>query len=213
MTAIRQHDFVSSIADALQYISYYHPKDFLEHLARAYEREQSAAAKDAIAQILTNSRMCAEGRRPICQDTGMPTFFVKTPVGLNQLALTQVVDDEAVDIGEGLVAEFVRELDERRGIGDFLLIADAAEPPPSNRVGHLGDKGFVAELVAELEVHQPQIRRDRHTGPSLGLVESRQERLHEPLVLKQDINAGQFLGQRTQFFGKEAVPEVGGFWF
>ena len=77
MTTIRQDDLVESIADALQYISYYHPKDFIAHLARAYEREQSPAAKDAIAQILTNSRMCAEGRRPICQDTGIVNVYLK----------------------------------------------------------------------------------------------------------------------------------------
>ena len=69
MTTIRQTDFIESIAAALQYISYYHPADYISHLARAYESEQSPAAKDAIAQILTNSRMCAEGKRPICQDT------------------------------------------------------------------------------------------------------------------------------------------------
>ena len=77
MTIIRHEDFVSSIADALQFISYYHPKDYIEHLARAYEREQGAAAKDAIAQILTNSRMSAEGHRPICQDTGIVNVFLK----------------------------------------------------------------------------------------------------------------------------------------
>ena len=77
MTIIRQNDFIQSIADALQYISYYHPKDYIDHLARAYEREQSPAAKDAIAQILTNSRMCAEGHRPICQDTGIVNVFLK----------------------------------------------------------------------------------------------------------------------------------------
>ena len=77
MTTIRYDDFVSSIADALQFISYYHPKDYLQHLARAYEREQSPAAKDAIAQILTNSRMSAEGHRPICQDTGIVNIFLK----------------------------------------------------------------------------------------------------------------------------------------
>ena len=76
-TTIRYEDFVSSIADALQFISYYHPKDYLQHLARAYEREQSPAAKDAIAQILTNSRMSAEGHRPICQDTGIVNIFLK----------------------------------------------------------------------------------------------------------------------------------------
>jgi fumarate hydratase, class I len=77
MTMIKHEDLVQSIADALQYISYYHPKDYIEHLGRAYEREQSPAAKDAIAQILTNSRMCAEGRRPVCQDTGIVNVFLK----------------------------------------------------------------------------------------------------------------------------------------
>jgi fumarate hydratase class I len=77
MTTIRQADLVESVASALQYISYYHPTDYIAHLARAYEREQSPAAKDAIAQILTNSRMSAEGRRPICQDTGIVNVFLK----------------------------------------------------------------------------------------------------------------------------------------
>ncbi len=76
MTTIRHADLVDSIAAALQYISYYHPADYIAHLARAYELEQSPAAKDAIAQILTNSRMCAEGRRPICQDTGIVNVFL-----------------------------------------------------------------------------------------------------------------------------------------
>ena len=77
MTVIRQEDFISSVAGALQYISYYHPVDYIASLAKAYEREQSPAAKDAIAQILINSRMCAEGHRPICQDTGIVTAFLK----------------------------------------------------------------------------------------------------------------------------------------
>src|SRR5438552_2450637 len=77
MTTIKREDLVQSVADALQFISYYHPADYIRALGRAYEREQSAAAKDAIAQILTNSRMCAEGRRPICQDTGIVNVFVK----------------------------------------------------------------------------------------------------------------------------------------
>ena len=76
-TTIRQEDLVQSIADALQYISYYHPKDYIQALGRAYEREQSLPAKDAIAQILTNSRMCAEGHRPLCQDTGIVNVFLK----------------------------------------------------------------------------------------------------------------------------------------
>src|SRR5438105_14418035 len=76
-TTIQHDDLVESVAAALQYISYYHPADFISHLARAYEREQSAAAKDAIAQILTNSRMSATGHRPICQDTGIVNVFLK----------------------------------------------------------------------------------------------------------------------------------------
>jgi len=77
MTLIRRADLVQSVADALQFISYYHPADYLRALGRAYERERSPAAKDAIAQILTNSRMCAEGHRPICQDTGIVNVFLK----------------------------------------------------------------------------------------------------------------------------------------
>ena len=81
MSAIHPEHLIESVADALQYISYYHPRDYLRSLAAAYEREQSAAARDAIAQILTNSRMCAEGRRPICQDTGIVVAFLK--IGMN----------------------------------------------------------------------------------------------------------------------------------
>ncbi len=76
-TSIKYDDLVESVAAALQYISVYHPADYISHLARAYAREESPAAKDAIAQILTNSRMCAEGRRPICQDTGIVNVFLK----------------------------------------------------------------------------------------------------------------------------------------
>ncbi|MGA1317365.1 MAG: fumarate hydratase, partial [Rubrivivax sp.] len=76
-TTIRHADLVDTVAAALQYISYYHPADYIAHLARAYEREASPAAKDAIAQILTNSKMCAEGHRPICQDTGIVNVFLK----------------------------------------------------------------------------------------------------------------------------------------
>ncbi|WP_406547556.1 fumarate hydratase [Succinimonas sp.] len=77
MTVIKQQDFIDSIYDALQYISYYHPLDFVRGLKKAYEREQNPAAKSAIAQILVNSKMCAEGHRPLCQDTGIVTCFVK----------------------------------------------------------------------------------------------------------------------------------------
>lgn len=77
MTVIQQDDFIQSIADAFQFISYYHPLDYIRALGAAYEREQSPAARDAIAQILTNSRLSAEGKRPICQDTGIATVFLK----------------------------------------------------------------------------------------------------------------------------------------
>ncbi|MEZ5689823.1 MAG: fumarate hydratase [Caenibius sp.] len=77
MVTIREDDLIDSVADALQYISYYHPMDYIRALGEAYEAEQGPAAKDAIAQILTNSRMCAEGHRPICQDTGIVNVFVK----------------------------------------------------------------------------------------------------------------------------------------
>ena len=77
MTTINQQHLIDSVADALQFISYYHPKDFIDAVHEAYQREESKPAKDAMAQILINSRMCAEGKRPICQDTGIVTVFVK----------------------------------------------------------------------------------------------------------------------------------------
>ena len=100
MTVIRQEDFIASVAGALQYISYYHPVDYIASLAKAYEREESHAAKDAIAQILINSRMCAEGHRPICQDTGIVNAFVKVGMdvrfeaeaGTEPMDLQQMVD-------------------------------------------------------------------------------------------------------------------------
>ncbi len=93
---IQQEDFIASIADAFQFISYYHPLDYITALGRAYEREESPAAKDAIAQILTNSRLCAEGRRPICQDTGIAVVFLK--IGMNArwdatLSIQEMVDE------------------------------------------------------------------------------------------------------------------------
>ncbi|MBE7459985.1 MAG: fumarate hydratase [Zoogloeaceae bacterium] len=94
---IRQEDFIQSIADAFQYISYYHPADYIKALAAAYEREQSPAAKDAIAQILINSRMCAEGHRPICQDTGIAVVFLK--VGMNARWDASMSVQEMVDEG------------------------------------------------------------------------------------------------------------------
>jgi len=97
MTTIRQADFIDCIADSLQYISYYHPLDFIKALDEAYQREESEAAKNAIAQVLTNSRMSAQGHRPICQDTGIVTCFVKVGMGVQwdktDLTVQQMVDE------------------------------------------------------------------------------------------------------------------------
>jgi len=96
MNTIKQEDFIASVADALQYISYYHPADFIHALAEAYRQEQSPAAKDAIAQILTNSRMCAEGKRPLCQDTGIVVAFVKVGMQVRfegDMTLEQMVNE------------------------------------------------------------------------------------------------------------------------
>jgi fumarate hydratase class I len=98
-TTIKQADLVESIAGALQYISYYHPADYIAHLARAYEREQSPAAKDAIAQILTNSRMSATGHRPICQDTGIVNVFLKVGMDVRFEGFTGSLEDA---INEGV---------------------------------------------------------------------------------------------------------------
>ncbi|KPF43554.1 fumarate hydratase [beta proteobacterium AAP51] len=117
-THIRQADLIESVAAALQYISYYHPADYIAHLARAYEREASPAAKDAIAQILTNSRMCAEGRRPICQDTGIVNVFLKIGMDVRWEGFTGSVEDA---VNEGV----------RRGYlnGDNKLRASVLDDP------------------------------------------------------------------------------------
>ncbi|KPC49671.1 fumarate hydratase [Amantichitinum ursilacus] len=93
MAVIRQDDLIDSIADSLQYISYYHPADYIKALGAAYEREESPAAKDAIAQILTNSRLCAQGQRPICQDTGIVTCFVRVGMNVQWADATMSVTD------------------------------------------------------------------------------------------------------------------------
>jgi len=97
MATIRRDDFIQSVADAFQFISYYHPVDYIKALAEAYQNEASAAAKDAMAQILINSRMCAEGHRPICQDTGIAIAFVK--VGMDARWETDLTVDEMVNQG------------------------------------------------------------------------------------------------------------------
>jgi fumarate hydratase class I len=121
-TVIKQDDLIESIAGALQYISYYHPADYIAHLARAYQSEESAAAKDAIAQILTNSKMCAEGRRPICQDTGIVNVFLK--IGM----------DVKFEGFKGSIADAINE-GVRRGYlnPDNVLRASVVSPPEFGR--------------------------------------------------------------------------------
>ncbi len=96
MTIIKQNDLIDSVADALQFISYYHPVDFIQAVHAAYEREESRAAKDAMAQILINSRMCAEGHRPICQDTGIVTVFLKIGMDVQwdaEMSITDMINE------------------------------------------------------------------------------------------------------------------------
>ena len=118
MTIIRQNDLIESVAAALQYISYYHPADYIAQLARAYEREQSPAAKDAIAQILTNSKMSALGHRPICQDTGIVNVFIKIGMDVRLEGFTGGLEDA---INEGV----------RRGYNhpDNMLRASVVDDP------------------------------------------------------------------------------------
>jgi len=95
-TVIRQDDLIESVAEALQFISYYHPKDFIQGVHEAYLREESQAAKDAMAQILINSRMCAQGKRPLCQDTGIVTVFVTVGMDVQwdaDMALDDIINE------------------------------------------------------------------------------------------------------------------------
>ena len=94
MTIIKQADFIDSVADALQFISYYHPADFIKAMHEAWQHEESPAAKDAMLQILVNSRLCAEGKRPICQDTGIVTVFLK--IGMEVSWESELSVDEMV---------------------------------------------------------------------------------------------------------------------
>ena len=121
-TLIKQDDLIESVAAALQYISYYHPADFISHLASAYAREQSPAAKDAIAQILTNSKMSAIGHRPICQDTGIVNVFLEVGMDVKFDGFTGSLEDA---INEGV----------RRGYNqsDNTLRASVVSDPHFNR--------------------------------------------------------------------------------
>jgi fumarate hydratase, class I len=145
MTAIKESDFIQSVADALQFISYYHPRDYIQSLAAAYETEESPAARDAMAQILVNSRMCAEGHRPICQDTGGVVVFLK--IGMDVRWETKMSI-------QGMVDEGVRRAYSHP---DNLLRASIVSPP----IGARKNTGDNTPAVVHMELvpgHEVEVR-------------------------------------------------------
>lgn len=142
MKIIQQADVVESIADALQFISYYHPLDYIQAVGRAWEKEQSPAAKDAMAQILMNSRMSAEGKRPMCQDTGIVTVFAKIGMGVQfsgKLTFNEMIN-------EGVRRAYLHP--------DNLLRASVVDPPIGNRINTRDNTPAVihVEMVAGDEI-------------------------------------------------------------
>ncbi len=165
MTTIRQQDFFDSIADALHFISYYHPADFIKSLADAYQREESPAAKDAMAQILTNSRMSAQGHRPVCQDTGIVVAFVRIGMDVRWADATMSVS-EMVNAGvrQGylqpdnvLRASIVADpAGKRKNTGDNTPAVVHIELVPGDRVDvRIGAKGGGSENKARFAMLNP----------------------------------------------------------
>ena len=163
-TVIRQNDLIESVADALQYISYYHPVDFIQAMNEAYEREANPAAKDAMAQILINSRMCAEGKRPICQDTGIVTVFLK--VGMNvqwegDLGVTEMVNEGVrrayMNPNNVLRASILEDPDgARRNTGDNTPCVVHYELVPGDRLEvHVAAKGGGSEAKTKFAMLNP----------------------------------------------------------
>src|SRR5690606_576717 len=107
MAVIKQDDVIQSVADALQYISYYHPGDFIQAVQQAYLREESPAARDAMGEILSSSRVCASGRRPVCQDTGIVTVWARVGMDVRRDGATMSLDD--------MINEGVRRADQLPG--------------------------------------------------------------------------------------------------
>jgi len=164
MTTIRESDFVQSIAEALQYISYYHPADYIRALTAAYEAEESPAAKDAMAQILVNSRMCAEGHRPICQDTGLVVVFLKVGMGVRWDTARSVQDlvDEGVRRAYTHPDNILRAsmvsppIGERRNTGDNTPAVVHVELVPGDRLGvRLAAKGGGSENKSKFTILNP----------------------------------------------------------
>lgn len=164
MTTIRQQDFIDSVFDALQYISYYHPIDFVQAMSDAYEKEESPAARDAMAQILINSRMCAEGHRPICQDTGIVTVFVSVGMNVNwdsELSLEDMVNEgvrRAYNHPDNLLrASILADPDgERKNTGDNTPAVIHYEIVAGDKVEvHVAAKGGGSEAKAKFAMLNP----------------------------------------------------------
>jgi fumarate hydratase, class I len=164
MTTIRESDFIQSIADALQFISYYHPRDYIQALGAAYEAEQSPAARDAMAQILYNSRLCAEGRRPICQDTGSVVVFLKVGMDVRwdtQQSLQALVDEGVrrayLHPDNVLRASIVSPpIGARKNTGDNTPAVVHVELVPGDRVEvRLAAKGGGSENKAKFAILNP----------------------------------------------------------
>ena len=164
MTIIRQQDVIQSVADALQYISYYHPADFIKAVKEAYDREESQSAKDAMAQILINSRMCAMGHRPICQDTGIVTVFVKVGMQVQwegDMSLTDMVNQgvrEAYLLPENILrASILADPDgARTNTGDNTPAVIHYEIVPGNKVSiDVAAKGGGSEAKSKFAMLNP----------------------------------------------------------
>src|SRR5258708_9963832 len=142
MTVIKQEDFIQSVADAFQFISYYHPADYIRDLYAAYQREESPAAKDAMAQILINSRMAAEGHRPICQDTGIAIAFIRVGMDVRwdtKMSLEQLVNEGVrrayTDKDNPLRASILADPDgKRKSTGDHTPAVTHVELVPGAKV-------------------------------------------------------------------------------
>jgi len=164
MTVIRQQDLIDSVADALQFISYYHPKDFIDAVHAAYQREESAAARDAMAQILLNSRMCAEGKRPICQDTGIVTVFIKIGMDVSwdaELGIQEMIDEgvrRAYTLPDNVLRASILSdpAGARQNTGDNTPSVVHMEVVPGNKISvELAAKGGGSENKSKLVMLNP----------------------------------------------------------
>ena len=165
MTTIKANDLIDSVADALQFISYYHPTDFIGAVHAAYQREESPAARDALAQILVNSRMCAEGHRPICQDTGIVTVFIKIGMGVrwddNGMSVTDMINEgvrRAYTHPDNILRPSIMAdpAGTRKNTGDNTPAVIHTDVVPGEKVEvHLAAKGGGSENKAKMAMLNP----------------------------------------------------------